>query len=131
MIGLDNVLIPMGLSAGAIAEVAGAAHNSLTLERRQPMVDLVMNEKNARTIVKRLQPSDKLLFGGHLAEVARDLKDSAHLNVLTGDNGFKTKFKTNSIRGGEILANRGNYRGFRRGRGTFRGRAGQFGKKKN
>ena len=45
MIGLDNVLIPMGLSAGAIAEVAGAAHNSLTLERRQPMVDLVMNEK--------------------------------------------------------------------------------------
>lgn len=130
MIGLDNVLIPMGLSAGAIAEVAGASHNSLTLERRQPMVDLVMNEKNARTIVKRLQPSDKLLFGGHIAEVARNLKDSAHLNVLTGDSGYKTKFRTNSIRG-DNPANRGSYRGFRRGRGTFRGRAGQFGKKKN
>ena len=94
------------------------------------MVDLVMNEKNARTIVKRLQPSDKLLFGGHIAEVARNLKDSAHLNVLTGDSGYKTKFRTNSIRG-DNSANRGSYRGFRRGRGTFRGRAGQFGKKKN
>ena len=124
----------MGLSAGAIAEVAGAAHNSLTLERRQPMVELVMNEKNARVIVKRLQPSDKLLFGGHLAEVARDLKDSSHLNVLTGGTGFKNKFQTNFTRGGGSFANRGNYRGFnsfKRGRGTFRGRAGQFEKKKN
>ena len=121
----------MGLSAGAIAEVAGAAHNSLTLERRQPMVELVMNEKNARVIVKRLQPSDKLLFGGHLAEVARDLKDSSHLNVLAGGTGFKNKFQTNFTRGGGNFANRGSYRGFRRGRGTFRGRAGQFGKKKN
>ena len=123
-------MIPMGLSAGAIAEVAGAAHNSLTLERRQPMVDLVMNEKNARTIVKRLQPSDKFLFGGHLAEVARDLKDSSHLNVLTGDTGFKTKFNTKFARSGENFTNRGN-RGFKRGRGTFRGRAALFGKKKN
>ena len=124
----------MGLSAGAIAEVAGAARNSITLERRQPMVDLVMNEKNARTIVKRLQPSDKLLFGGHLAEVARDLKDSSHLNVLTGGGGagFKNKFQTSLTRGGGNFVNRGSYRGFRRGRGTFRGRAGFFfGKKKN
>jgi hypothetical protein len=123
----------MGLSAGAIAEVAGAAHNSLTLERRQPMVDLVMNEKNARTIVKRLQPSDKLLFEGHLAEVARDLKDSSHLNVLTGGVGFKNKFQSNFTRGAGNFPARGSFRGFRggfRGRGTFRGRAGQFGKKK-
>lgn len=60
--------------------------------------------------------------------MVRNLKDSAHLNVLTGDDGFKAKFKTNSIRGGENLANRGDYRGFRSGRGTFRGRADQFGK---
>ena len=42
----------MGLSAGAVTEVAGAVHNTFTLDRRQPMVDLVMQEKNARSIVK-------------------------------------------------------------------------------
>ena len=50
--------------------MAGAVRNSLTLERTQPMVDLVMNEKNARNIVERLQPIDKLLFGGHFAVAA-------------------------------------------------------------
>ena len=113
-------------------EIAGAAHNSLTLERRQPMQDLVMNEKNARTIVKRLQPSDKLLFGGHLAEVARDLKDSSQLNVLTGAGlGSYKMNKFGFARGGLNFSTRGSYRGFRRGRGTFRGRAGQFGKIKD
>ena len=57
--------------------MAGAVRNSLTLERTQPMVDLVMNEKNARNIVERLQPIDKLLFGGHFAVVAHNLKDRA------------------------------------------------------
>ena len=66
----------------------------------------------------------KLLFGGHFSEIARDLKDSSHLNVLTGNSGFKNKFQTNFTQGGGNFANRGNYRGFRRGRGSFRGRAG-------
>ena len=121
------------MSAGAVAEVAGAAHNSFTLDRRQPMVDMVMQEKNARTIVKRLQPSEKYLFGGHLAEVARDLKDSSHLNVLTGFTGAGSEFKKYKPypRGGGSFRARG-FRGFRGGRGGngYRGRAGQFGKKK-
>ena len=97
------------------------------------MVDMVMQEKNARTIVKRLQPSEKYLFGGHLAEVARDLKDSSHLNVLTGFTGAGSEFKKYKPypRGGGSFRARG-FRGFRGGRGGngYRGRAGQFGKKK-
>ena len=120
----------MGLSAGAVAEVAGAVHNTFTLDRRQPMVDLVMQEKNARSIVKRLQPSDKWLFGGQLATVARDLKDSSHLNVLTGTTSGDFKRFKPLTGGGSNFRPRGT-KSFRGGRGNYRGRAGQFGKKRN
>ena len=121
----------MGLSMGSISEIAATGFNQLTLDRRAPMTELVMKDKNARNIVKRLQPTDQYLFGGSLAEVARNLKDSTQLNALTGSGGFGKKFSANSNRGGGSSF-RGRGFGFRNRRGgSFRGRAGQFGNKKD
>ena len=48
----------------------------------------VTDAKNTRTIVKRLAPSDNYLFGGKLAEVSKNLKDSAQVGFLKNLNIF-------------------------------------------
>ena len=78
----DNIVRKFGKQMMTVCSVLANSHNLLTMTRRQPRVDLVTNSKNARTIVKRLQPSDQYLFGGKLADVAKHLKDSSQVDNL-------------------------------------------------
>lgn len=50
--------------------------------RRGPYEAGMTEWKNTRQIVKRLSPSDEYLFGGKLAEVAKNLKDSAQVQIF-------------------------------------------------
>ena len=82
--------------------------NQILLLRRGQYLFRVTQEKNARQIIKKLEPSTRYLFGGKIGEVSENLKDQDQINPLAN------KFKTNP-RGA------GGYSGYSRGGGYYRG----------
>ena len=80
--------------------------NQILLLRRGQYLFRVTQEKNARQIIKKLEPSTRYLFGGKIGEVSKNLKDQDQINPLA------TKFKNNP-RGGA------GYSGYSRGGGGY------------
>jgi len=67
--------------------------NQLLVTRRGQFLFRITEHKNARSIVKRLNPSTRFLFGNKLGDVSRNLKDSEQLNPLASSTKFKTSFR--------------------------------------
>merc|ERR1719318_736222 len=88
--------------------------NQLLLLRRGQYLFRVTQEKNARQIIKRLDPSTRYLFGGKIGEVSKTLKDQDQINPLAN------KFKSNP-RGGGAGYNYSRGGGYPRGGGFNRG----------
>ena len=132
MFFLDNVLQPIGKSCAALLKILGPQFNQMTVMRRDPFIKKFADNKGCKQIVKRLRPSDGLLFGGKLTETAKNMRASDQLTILTGKKrSASTSF---SGRRGYNPRGRGNY-SYRGARGSksnkpFRGRAGKFGVKK-
>ena len=105
--------------------------NQLLLLRRGQYLFRVTQEKNARQIIKRLDPSTRYLFGGKIGEVSKTLKDQDQINPLV--NKFKSNPRGggagyNYSRGGGYPRGGGFNRGFSRG-GYNNARLEQFGTK--
>ena len=111
----------IGKKAGSTLKIAGTLFNQLSLARREQFIKFFSEKKGCKQIVKRLRPSDRLLFGGKLTETAKNMHASDQLSILTG------KTRSGSGRGGSGgYASRGrgprnaSYRGAR-GSKLFRG----------
>ena len=65
-----------------MTKILGSLYNELTKARRSPYLAGITDWINTRTIVKRLAPSDEYLFGGKLAEVSKNLKDSTQVIIF-------------------------------------------------
>ena len=76
------MIVKYGKSTKETTKILGAVFNEITKARRSPFLHGVTDAKNTRTIVKRLAPSDDYLFGRKLAEVSKNLKDSAQVGFL-------------------------------------------------
>ena len=126
---LDNVLNVVGKNCASVLKLLGVLYNQLIVIRREPYVGLFNENKGCRAIVKRLKPSDSLLFGGKLTETAKNMFASDQLTMLTGK---RSSASSSSIRGfGFARGSRGGYRGARgKPNKSFRGRAAKFGAKK-
>ena len=74
------MVVRYGKSTRSVTKILGSVYNELTKARRSPYLAGITDWKNTRTIVKRLAPSDDYLFGGRLAEVSKNLKDSAQVS---------------------------------------------------
>ena len=83
--------------------------NQLLLLRRGQYLARVTQDKNARQIVKRLDPSTRFLFGGKIGEVSKNLKDQDQINPIV------QKFKP---RGGTGYGGNSRGNGFPRGGGN-------------
>ena len=81
---LDNVLGVVGKNCASVLKLLGVLYNQLIVIRREPFVSLFNENKGCRAIVKRLKPSDSLLFGGKLTETAKNMFASDQLTMLTG-----------------------------------------------
>ena len=104
-----------------LAKVAGMQHSLLLMMRRALYLKLISSKKGAKSSVKRLQPSQKYLFGGKVGEVCKDLKASEELNPLAsysknGGKGRKNSYTPFNKKGGGGRG-RGGYRGGK----SFRG----------
>ena len=77
---LDTVVVRYGKSTRSVTKILGSVFNELTKARRSPYLAGITDWKNTRTIIKRLAPSDEYLFGGRLAEVSKNLKDSTQVS---------------------------------------------------
>ena len=121
----------------SITKILGSAFNEMIKSRRKPYEDGMTEWKNTRQIVKRLAPSSEHLFGGKLAEVAKNLKDSAQLNPLSSAPRFglgsgRGKSKVGPFKGYQGSSRGATGSGYLRGTGSYRGyrgRANKFGKK--
>ena len=90
-------------------------------------------------IVKKLAPSSVYLFGGKLAEVAKNLKDSVQLNPLSPAPRFGLGLGRGKSKGAPFKGYQGQgpsrgaaVAGYLRGTGSYRGykgRPSKFGKK--
>jgi len=119
----DTVVVRYGKTTRSVTKILGSLYNELTKARRSPYLAGITDWKNTRTIVKRLAPSDEYLFGGKLAEVSKNLKDSTQLNPLSSGRG--KGFNTWNNRGGNgssrgAPSSRGSNTGYR-GSGSYRG----------
>ena len=74
------MVVRYGKSTRSVTKILGSVYNELTKARRSPYLAGITDWKNTRTIVKRLAPSDEYLFGGRLAEVSKNLKDSTRVS---------------------------------------------------
>ena len=83
MFFVDNVVVKYGKAMRSVTKILGSAFNEMTKSRRGPYEAGMTEWKNTRQIVKRLSPSDEFLFGGKLAEVAKNLKDSAQVRIFS------------------------------------------------
>ena len=79
---VDDVVVRYGKAMRSVTKILGSAFNEQTKSRRGPYEAGMTEWKNTRQIVKRLSPSDEFLFGGKLAEVAKNLKDSAQVRLI-------------------------------------------------
>ena len=103
--------------------------------RREQVLDKITQQKGARSICKKLNPTNALLFGGKLGEVAKNLKDSGQLNPLAvtwkKPNKFQGNFKRSGYGGNYAGGPKGNdrkrFNNFGAGRKKFKSR---FGKNK-
>ena len=68
---LDNVLALIGKKARSCLKIDTNLFNQLSLTRREQFIKFFSEKKGCKQIIKRLQPSDKLLFGGKLTETAK------------------------------------------------------------
>ena len=74
------MVVRYGKAMRSVTKILGSAFNEMIKSRRGPYEAGMTEWKNTRQIVKRLSPSDEYLFGGKLAEVAKNLKDSAQVH---------------------------------------------------
>ena len=65
-----------------IIKVMGALFNNLLLMRRNMYAEKIMPIKGARTMIKRLLPDGKFLFGGKKGEITKAIKNSQEVNTL-------------------------------------------------
>ena len=91
-------MVPFGKSSGSTVKVLAEVFNAMSKARRAPYLQNITQAKNTRTIVGRIRPSDEFLFGGKLAEVSKNLKDSAQLNPLSmyrgkGRSNYSSRYK--------------------------------------
>ena len=86
--------------------------NSLLMTRRGQYLFRITEHKNARSIVKRLNPSTRFLFGNKMGDVSRNLKDSEQLNPLASTTKFRTSYKGSG----------GSNQWFSKGRGSYSSR---------
>ena len=89
--------------------------NTLLTTRRGQFLFRITEHKNARSIVKRLNPSTRFLFGNKMGDVSRNLKDSEQLNPLASTTKFRTSYKGS----GGFSKGRGSYSS--RGKSSFAG----------
>ena len=89
--------------------------NTLLTTRRGHYLFRITEHKNARSIVKRLNPSTRFLFGNKMGDVSRNLKDSEQLNPLASTTKFRTSYKGS----GGFSKGRGSYSS--RGKSSFAG----------
>ena len=123
----------------SITKILGSAFNEMIKSRRRPYESGMTEWKNARQIVKKLAPSSKYLFGGKLAEVAKNLKDSVQLNPLSQAPRFGLGLGRGKSKGAPFKGYQGQgpsrgaaVAGYLRGTGSYRGykgRPSKFGKK--
>ena len=130
---LDNVLAMIGKRAGSCLKIEANLFNQLSLTRREQFIKFFFEKKGCKQIIKRLKPSDKLLFGGKLTETAKNMHASDQLTILTGgkkpsgygNGGGSASYSTRG-RGHKNPSGRGG-----RGPKVFRGsRASRFGNSK-
>ena len=66
----------IGKRARSCLKIDANIFNQLSLTRREQFIKFFSEKKGCKQIIKRLQPSDKLLFGGKLTETANDMHAS-------------------------------------------------------
>ena len=94
-----------GKKQSDVMKVLAGVFNNVLLMRRNNFLSKISIEKNARSMVKKLDPSEKFLFGDKIEQVAKNLRNSNQLNPLKPD-----RF---SFRGRGYGSYRGQAHGFR------------------
>ena len=125
------MLALIGKRARSCLKIDANLFNQLSLTRREQFIKFFSEKKGCKQIIKRLQPSDKLLFGGKLTETAKNMHASDQLTILTG--GKKPSGYGNGGGGNYSSRGRGHKNPGRGGKGpkVFKGsRASRFGNAK-
>ena len=110
----NKILNEWGKTLADQMKLSAWLFNQLLLMRRGQYLFRVTQQKNARQIIKRLEPSTRYLFGGKIGEVSKNLKDQDQINPLVN------KFK-NTRGGGYSRAGYSGGGGYSRGGGFSRG----------